>query len=133
MTLQAPGDIVSVVKHPGIWIVVGPGINAVPACQHWRVRQKASDGLLIGLTVFEGDLTLLHRPNLGAGRTILHQGVESVIIADLGDRVRLTSPAQSRPLDHEPIVTVHISSCESELGKADVVLENLRQLLKEAT
>ena len=126
MVIQV-GDIVSVYRRPGIWVVTGRASED----QHWRIAKKDCDGLFRGVSVGHGDLTHLYRPNLALGRTLIRNGVEVLIVGKVDGHLRIDVPAvsSSTPSGEN---RVNLPPTSADVSAGDIVLENLQLFLTEA-
>jgi hypothetical protein len=92
----------------------------------WKVRHVDGTPLVIG----KRSLNLIHRPQIEPGMQLTHEGLPSLVLADLGAVVRLRF-TRERLLSGW--VNIVFDGVEGEVNKATLVAENLSTLLKQHT
>ena len=122
------GNIVTVNGQPGLWVVARAAPGEHPPRTRWRVWIER-DGRRFERLVGIGDLVVMRRPTFVNGENISHDGIAAEVIADGGDDVVLNLPSRSHR-HRGANVNLHLTAGRIVVGKADLVLENLKLLLK---
>jgi hypothetical protein len=127
MTDLRPGDIVNINRRRhGPWIVV----RVMGEGERLHVRQ-ALDGT--GAVVGFGDVTMLHRPDLGPGRDLIFGGKKVTTVAEIDDEtVRVHVPESSHQVNAMKDVRLRYEAANATASRAGLVSENLETFLQEA-
>jgi hypothetical protein len=127
-------DIVKVRRRAGLWAVLGLlGNSALPG-RTWRLQRPGFSperpGRLRsrrpqGLTVGDGDLTIIAHPTYEPGQIVRYLGIDATVISDDGGSVRISYQlARPRNLDREDR-TVTYQEMRSDVLRGHLAAENL--------
>jgi hypothetical protein len=97
MSTFAPGDVVVINRHAGLWVVMRRDDSLALAIRYHVVTDMAK--VPLGLTVGEGDMEFHSRPTFGVNQVVKYHHAfdgKATVLADAGDVIRIRYMKQRR-------------------------------------
>jgi hypothetical protein len=125
--MPAAGDIVTIRRRPGRWVVHSKAIGAIPSGRMWNVIRAGSEPRA-HLLVRDRTITVRASPTFDPLMIVRYERQSAIVIEDLGGVVRIAFDRRTALRGGG-----HISwpFRETRVQRSTLVLENMGALLQE--